>query len=166
MDYFVKSIILITKHDQINIHQKIIKLDKTFKYYCFDCNKIFNEEHQNHYSLNYDKFVIYLNNYAEFIFEKIKNMKFLKEEIIQILDLIFYASLNYIDQGYYEYYLNLQNLVVSMTYCLNNNDIDDKKDDFNYIISNYSNKKNSNKIIVNKESEIEEFCEVYFNKKK
>ena len=44
--------ILITKHDRINIHQKIIKLDKTFKYYCFDCNQIINEEHQNHYFLN------------------------------------------------------------------------------------------------------------------
>ncbi len=109
------SHILITKHDQINIHQKKIKLDKTFKYYCFDCNQICNEEHQNHYSLNYDKFIIFLNNYVIFIFEKIKNMKFLKEEIIRILHLIFYDSLNYIEQGYYEYYLNLQNLVFSMT---------------------------------------------------
>ena len=80
--------ILITKHDQINIHQKIIELDKTFKYYCCDCNQICNEEHQNHYSLNYDKFIIYLNNYVIFIFEKIKNMKYLNEEIIQILYLI------------------------------------------------------------------------------
>ena len=108
-----------------------------------------------------------MNNYAEFIFEKIKNMKYLNEKIIQILYLIFYASLNYIEQGYYEYYLNLQNLVISMIYGLNNNDIDNKKGDLNYIISNYSNKKNSNTIIINKESEIkEEFCEIYLNKNK
>ena len=67
-----------------------------------------------------------MNNYAEFIFEKIKNMKYLNKEIIQILYLIFYVSLTYIEQGYYQYYLNLQNLVVSLTYCLKNNHIDDK----------------------------------------
>ena len=49
-----------------------------------------------------------------------------------------------------------------MIYCLENNDIDDKKGDLNYIISNFSNK-----IIINKESEIkDEFCEIYLNKKK
>ena len=92
-------------------------------------------------------------------------MKHLNEEIIQILYLIFYASLNYIKQGYYEYYLNLQNLVISMIFGLKNNDIDDKKVDLNYIIANYSNKKNE--IIINKESEIkEEFCEIYLKNKK
>ena len=54
-------------------------------------------------------------------------MKYLNEEIIQILYLIFYASLNYIEQGYYQHYLNLQNLVISMIYYLKNNYIDDKK---------------------------------------
>ena len=158
--------ILTSKHNRINDYQKIIKLNKTFKYYCFDCNQIFNEEHQNHYYLTYEQFIIYLNNYVIFIFEEIKKMKYINEEITQILILITYVSINNIEQGYYEYYLNLQNLVISMIY-FKNNDIDNKKGNLNYIISNYSIKQNSNETIINKESKIrEEFYEIYLNKKK
>ena len=162
--------ILISKHNQINIQTKIFKLENIFNYYCFDCKQIFDEEdkiHKNHNFINYEKFIKYLNNYVIFIFQNLKNQKFLHQKFNQILNSIFYHSLNYIEQKYYQYYLNLQNLIISMIHCLKNN-IDNKKLDLNYIIAKYSIKNNLTKYIkiLNEESVINEFCEIYLNKKK
>ena len=159
--------ILISKHERA---KKVIKLDKIFKYYCFDCDQIFEdkENHQNHYFLNYEQLIKFFNNYVIFLFKSINKLEYLNNQIIQIFNSIFYISINYIEQGNYKYYLNLQNLIFPIIDILNNNNIDNKNGDFNYIISKYSVERNLNKtIIISKQSEIkEEFCEIYSNKKK
>ena len=162
--------ILISKH---NLNKIKIENIKDFKYYCNNCDKILdmkNEEHNNHDLINYQKYILKVANFGKYFFENISKIKQLNQ--INLLCIIYYNSLYNLKEGYYRYLNNLENLIIKMIYYFKDNKIiDNKNNELNYIISNYSNKDiNKNLQILNNNDnklnkELEEKCEIYLNQK-
>ena len=159
--------ILISKHKQINIIERIIQFNnnETFKYFCFNCNKKFNEnfkieEHKGHYFFDDNNLIKYFHKLSVFIFENINKMDFKDNTIIEIIFSIFYTSLDYFQKGFYKYYLNLENIFVSIIYYFKdiNNNIDNENE-LNFIIIN-----NSIEDLNKTKRELEEIIEINLNK--
>ena len=117
--------ILISKH---NNYQNIINfnINNIFEFYCFNCDKKYikknfkNEEHNNHYFIEYDELLKKFINYSLFLTENIKNIKINK---IDILYSILFPSIYYFQLGYFKYIYNLQYLFIQIVYYLKENNI-------------------------------------------